>query len=240
MQNPRIRFESLAEKLLRGGIAPKHVRRYIAELKDHADDLLRAGVSETDAWTQLGSEDHLAQEMLKRDDLKSLAARHPVAYFGFGPALTLLMGFAGVILLMIAVISVTKSYLGIESSASIPPEIFQTLISYKGAFEGLAWFVKYAMPVIAAGWFVFRALQQRAPLRWVGFGVGLIALIGGASDMSFGWPSAPGIPGELRFGFGLFPPFPALDNSLFRALTNFALLAPALVWLRYLRAHPLH
>jgi hypothetical protein len=231
-------LDRLSETLLRGGIAPKHVRRYVAELRDHADDLMRGGVSQMDAWAQLGSEDHLAQEMLKRDELKSLGSRYPIAYFGFGPVLTLLMGFIAVILFMIAVFNLAKSYLGIESSTGFTPETFQTLMTYKGAFESLAWFVKYPMPVIFSGWFVFQAFQQRAPLPWVVFGVCLIALIGGASDMSFGWPAAPGAQGELRFGFGWFPPFPDPSNSFFRALINFSLAAPALVWLHHLRTQP--
>jgi len=32
-------FHSLRERLLRGGVAPKHVRRTIAELRDHHADL---------------------------------------------------------------------------------------------------------------------------------------------------------------------------------------------------------
>ena len=32
-------FETVAETLLRGGIAPRHVRRYVDELSDHLEDL---------------------------------------------------------------------------------------------------------------------------------------------------------------------------------------------------------
>ena len=31
-------FETVAETLLKGGIAPRHVRRYIGELCDHLED----------------------------------------------------------------------------------------------------------------------------------------------------------------------------------------------------------
>ena len=34
------RFASLAERLLRGGVAPRHVRRTIFELQCHSNDLV--------------------------------------------------------------------------------------------------------------------------------------------------------------------------------------------------------
>ena len=34
-------LERLPERLLRAGIAPRHVRRYMGELRDHYDDALR-------------------------------------------------------------------------------------------------------------------------------------------------------------------------------------------------------
>ena len=38
---PQPRFERLSERLLHAGIAPRHVRRYVRELGDHFDDLVR-------------------------------------------------------------------------------------------------------------------------------------------------------------------------------------------------------
>ena len=34
-----MRFEALREVLLKGGVAPRHVRRYVRELDEHLDDL---------------------------------------------------------------------------------------------------------------------------------------------------------------------------------------------------------
>ena len=34
-------FETLGERLLRSGIAPRHVRRYLRELRDHYDDAVQ-------------------------------------------------------------------------------------------------------------------------------------------------------------------------------------------------------
>ena len=33
-------FDEIRERLLRGGIAPRHVRRYLRELSDHFGDLV--------------------------------------------------------------------------------------------------------------------------------------------------------------------------------------------------------
>ena len=77
---PQPRFERLSERLLKAGIAPRHVRRYARELSDHFDDLVReekesgAGreLAETRALSRLGNEDDLAEAMLSRPELRSL------------------------------------------------------------------------------------------------------------------------------------------------------------------------
>lgn len=35
------RFENVREQLLRAGVAPRHAKRYLRELNDHFDDLVR-------------------------------------------------------------------------------------------------------------------------------------------------------------------------------------------------------
>jgi hypothetical protein len=37
-----MQFEHLRERLLKAGVAPGHVRRYLRELSDHLDDLAAA------------------------------------------------------------------------------------------------------------------------------------------------------------------------------------------------------
>ncbi len=88
-----MRFDHLRERLLQGGIAPRHVRRYLRELGDHLDDLAaaerEAGQSEEAALriarARLGEEDNLAAAMLARPELKSWAARLPWLVFGVAP-----------------------------------------------------------------------------------------------------------------------------------------------------------
>src|ERR1700761_3879740 len=97
-----MRFDTLRETLLAGGIAPRHVRRYLAELSEHLDDLTaeqRAlGYDETDATlrarARLGDDTELAQAMLVRKQFHSWASRAPWAFFGLlPPVITILTAF---------------------------------------------------------------------------------------------------------------------------------------------------
>jgi hypothetical protein len=58
-------FNQLRNQLLRGGVAPRHVTRYLRELTEHLEDLVAeeklAGrdceTAETSAWARLGDAD---------------------------------------------------------------------------------------------------------------------------------------------------------------------------------------
>lgn len=86
-------FYELRERLLRAGVAPRHVRRYLAELTDHLADLRaeeeRAGRSRADAeaaaLVRLGSMEDLARAMIGKRQLQSWSARAPWAMFGLAP-----------------------------------------------------------------------------------------------------------------------------------------------------------
>src|ERR1700730_1038243 len=90
-------FHELRERLLRAGVAPRHVRRYLTELADHLDDLRaeeeRAGCSraeaESAALVRLGRMDDLARAMIEQRQFQSLSARAPGAIFGLGSLLLL-------------------------------------------------------------------------------------------------------------------------------------------------------
>ena len=88
-------FEGLRERLLRAGVAPRHVRRYLRELREHYDDVLQDELTKNAdlvaareaAWARLGTDESLAQSMLGRPELRSTAARFPALFFGVGPVL---------------------------------------------------------------------------------------------------------------------------------------------------------
>src|SRR5664279_2416297 len=90
-------FNELCERLLRAGVAPRHVRRYLAELADHLADLKaeeeRAGRSPQDAESaalaRLGNMDDLARAMIEQPQFQAWSARTPWAVFGVAPLLAL-------------------------------------------------------------------------------------------------------------------------------------------------------
>ncbi len=80
-------FRSLSRRMLDAGIAPKHVRRTVAELGDHYEDLVEAdlgrGMRQADAheraMAQIGQVDDLVQAMASRPELQGWASRYPRA-----------------------------------------------------------------------------------------------------------------------------------------------------------------
>src|SRR5271166_6182591 len=90
-------FIELRERLLRAGVAPRHVRRYLTELADHLADLRaeeeRAGRSRADAESaalaRLGRTDDLAKAMIEQRQFRSWCVRAPWAIFGLGPLVCL-------------------------------------------------------------------------------------------------------------------------------------------------------
>src|ERR1700744_1619828 len=88
-----MRFEALHEILLKGGVAPRHVRRYLAELTEHLDDLTEKqraqGYDGEDAHLRpralLGEDSELAAAMLEQKSLRSIPARAPWLVFGLLP-----------------------------------------------------------------------------------------------------------------------------------------------------------
>jgi hypothetical protein len=90
-------FEVLEDKLLRGGIAPRHVKRYLRELGEHLSDIAQAQaatghdapIAAACARAALGSDADLADAMLKQHDFRSISARFPWLVFGVLPVLAL-------------------------------------------------------------------------------------------------------------------------------------------------------
>jgi hypothetical protein len=105
-----MRFDALEDLLLRGGIAPRHVKRYLRELSEHLADLTQAqreaGFDEADAAARaraaLGPDQELADAMLKSRDFRSLTARFPWLVFGVVPPLVMFVAAAFPVLLVAA------------------------------------------------------------------------------------------------------------------------------------------
>src|SRR4051812_10246972 len=116
MRSEAGRFETLRERLLAGGIPPRRVKRYLAELDDHLTELTAqecaAGFGPAEAAARarnlLGSDDDLAQSWLSNPRLKSLTARAPWAMLPAQLAIFGGLGFAVWILVSIGTAKLVK------------------------------------------------------------------------------------------------------------------------------------
>jgi hypothetical protein len=223
---PQPRFERLSERLLRAGIAPRHVRRYVRELGDHFDDLVReereGGASrelaQTNVLARLGNDDNLAEAMLERPGLRSLAARFPWAVFGLGPL---------VIPLLIAVAALYFEIWfgnhmgGIYSYLTGQPPGPVTAKLATRVFTTYNTLAVYIAPLLFAWAFYWLGTRQRMRPAWIITGVVLICVLGGFQELVFYDKGYVG-GGVLSFQSGLlyFLPLPK-DTWLYSPHPNF-------------------
>ena len=101
-------FDILRVRLLRAGIAPRHVVRAISELRDHIEDIqieaaalgLPQEASMAHASERIGAIETIASQYLNKPDLKCWVYRHPrtarvvlpVAYVMLLPAIPIFAG----------------------------------------------------------------------------------------------------------------------------------------------------
>lgn len=147
--------QDLRENLLRAGLSPRHVERYLRELCEHRDDiaehLLETGLAPDAARQQaehrLGDRNALLLPMLADHRFRSHAARWP-ALFYFVLPLALQAGLvtAGVLILLLA------------ASSDLRPAIADL---GSGAAVLLL-----ASPVLIAWLTLLAARRRRASLRW--------------------------------------------------------------------------
>lgn len=168
-------FENVREQLLRAGIAPRHVRRYITELREHLADLaaqelatgLDPAAARQRARSLLGSDAQLAQTMLRTAPC-SLAARAPWSVFVVLP----------VALLVLATLAINQSMFQLlwpmrDVAHAAMPAGYQALIATVG------FFTSYLVGPLLASLCITVALRQRLASWWVWAGLALIALLCG-------------------------------------------------------------
>ncbi len=223
-------FNELRERLLRAGVAPRHVRRYLAELGEHLADLRaeeeRAGRSPADAESaalvRLGGMDDLAKAMIGRRQLRSWSARAPWAVFGLAPPLLL----AGCYLVACLILwSGWRIFLPGTDTPFVRLEGFAIL--YFGVGKSLYYFAP-----ILIGWGVgLVAARQRFKAAWPAVGLVLIALIGAMAQVHASRPAVPGGAGHVSMDLALGASAQGISNCLSHALVILAIaVLPGLVW----------
>jgi hypothetical protein len=203
-----MRFEDLRETLLKGGVSPRHVRRYLTELSEHLDDLTaqqrEAGYGAEDAAirarARLGSNAELAGAMLEQKQFHSLAARAPWAVFGLLPPVT---GIAAAFAL-VAPLALIAHIARMSSSDGINAPMWFRELAYATAMLG-----NLALPPMLAAGFVALAARQRIAAAWPLLAIASLVLL----DIQFqaNFPAAGRHGGTLGIGAALWLTHP---NSL--------------------------
>ena len=220
-------FHELHERLLRAGVAPRHVRRYLTELADHLTDLRieeeRTGHNPLDAESaaliRLGDTDELVNAMIGQRQFQSWCVRAPWAMFGVAPMLLL----AGAYFVACFILwSGWKIFLPANSTPFV--EIDGVAIFYFG-FGRLLYF---CAPIFV-GWGIgLVAIRQRIRAAWPFVSLILIAWIGCMARVRASRPVVPGVVGHVSMGFSLGP---SVEGSLFYAFEILLLTAtPYLIW----------
>ena len=227
------RFSRVRERLLRGGVAPRHVRRTIDELETHFADIvtelestgLSRAESESQASVRLGSEDVLVSSVLARPELRSWSRRRPWLAFGVLPLVAFVALFFSSILVFLQAVEFAEHSLG-WTPASSPG------LRWLGA--ALVISALWIAPLFAAGLACLQAARRRAPMAWPLSTTILIGLLSALTTVSLDWPpSAPR--GVFSAGLGLETT--TLPITVTHAVVAIALVLTPYFWWRRAQRH---
>ncbi|HZD77596.1 MAG TPA: hypothetical protein VE218_11360 [Acidobacteriaceae bacterium] len=223
-------FLELRECLLRAGVAPRHVRRYLTELADHLADLKakeeEAGRPRADAESaallRLGTVDDLAQAMIEQRQFQSWCARAPWAVFGLVPVLLLVGAYlvAGFYLW-----SLWKIFLpGADTPFGHPNP--GPIYGFRNICFQAGKFYYFGAPILV-GWGIgLVAARQRVKALWPVIGLALLAWMGGTAQIHASRTAVPRGFGHIVMNF-----FTDYSDGLFHPLAILMLtLLPYIIW----------
>jgi hypothetical protein len=223
-------FDDLRDRLLRAGVAQRHVRRYVTELTEHLGDLTEAekrrGAATSEAaaraLAQLGTDDRLADAMIRRPDLRAWSVQAPWAAYLLAPPAALGVALGLGIALVMAIVETHRPDGG---GRPVLPAWFG------GMTAADTLFVTRLLPLLLGWGVALQAARQRMPALWPALGLGVIAVIGGSLEFAVTLPVPPDLPGELSLGFAMMPPYVDAAETAARIALNLALtLLPYLYW----------
>jgi hypothetical protein len=216
-------FSLLAEKLLRSGVAPRHVGRLIEELESHLAALEQEetdagksiGQARANARERLGSDELLVRSVSARPQLLSWGARQPFLTCALGPLMALVITAVAFLLLAAAFIGAVHLFTSSHSPQGGPPALI------RAAFDVLLALVTYVSPIACCAvlaWYAATRRLKHAP-AWVG--VGLTAVLGATWNLNLHWPHGAEL-GSIGAGVGFSTTAPALAAFAARCLSAIA------------------
>ena len=227
MPNP---FHELRERLLIAGVAPRHVRRYLAELADHLADLKaeerRAGRTEVEAESaallRLGGIEDLCRAMTEQRQFQSWSSRLPWATFGLLPLLLLSASY------FVACFILWSGWRIFLPAATTP---FVPIHGLAILYFGIGRWIYYDAPILV-GWVIaIAAARQRSKSLWPAVGLIPIAWMGSAAQVHATRAVLPAAIGHVSMSFSFLPFAHALSNETLHALLILSLtLLPFLIW----------
>jgi hypothetical protein len=179
-------FNELRERLLRAGVAPRHIQRYLNELADHFNDLRaeedQAGRSPEDAesaaFARLGGMDELAQAMIAKPEFQSpfhsFCVRAPRAAFGLAPLMFLVSAY---VLASITLATGWAIFLPKSDTPFVPVHGFAII------YFGVGRMLYFWAPVLIGWAIAFVASRERLKSIWPIAGLVLIACIGASAQV---------------------------------------------------------
>jgi hypothetical protein len=229
-------FPELRERLLRAGIAPRHVHRYISELTDHLADLTAEeqsrGLSPSDAHStallRLGNPDTLAHAIIAQPRLHSLAARAPWAVFALAPLLSLAAFWLA---------SLTLLWYGWQIFLPGAPTPFATapgphhLLDPRNVYFQLDRALFFGAPLIIGWTTALTAARQRLTPAWPAAGLTVIATLSSTATVYISHPNLSPTQGAIHLN--LIPDLSV--GSLFTGMVR-VLLVLCILMLPYLAA----
>jgi len=169
-------FDPLWRRLLDGGVRRRPARRYLAELKDHLDDLIaeeRRAMNdprdaETRALSRLGSFEMLADAMIERREFQTWGRKAPVTAYLIAPTLGLAAATA---LSAAAVVMTVQQVRGASGGGALPGWLSEFA-------TGMMFFSHAILPVLLAWALSFAAVRNRSAPLWPACGIVALAALG--------------------------------------------------------------
>jgi hypothetical protein len=234
-------LRELRERLLRAGVAPRHVRRYLRELTEHLADLTaeeraagHAGAdAENAAVARLGSIDELAEAMIRQPQFRSWASRAPWLTFGAGSLAALGSAY---------LIACSLLWCGWKLFLPAAETPFGHGLSAMHVFAKLyfvadkSWY--YGAPIAIGLGFAIVAIRQRLRSAWPVIGLVLEAIMAASARIHADRLAVPNGLGHISMSFFSLPNSSgAAFGELLYAAAIFSLsILPYLAW-RFRNAH---